>query len=105
NTLNLGANYGLLRFLGGGTGQDSDTYGINVGLTHAITQRLSGNVGYGFTYIHFLGGCTVVGNRCINEPDSTTHTPTIGFNYQLTPTLSTTLNAVAPMTTRSAHTH
>src|SRR5262249_22894811 len=75
NTLNLGANYGLLRFLGGGTGQDSDTYGINVGLTHAITQRLSGNVGYGFTYIHFLGGCTVVGNRCINEPDSTTHTP------------------------------
>src|SRR5215468_6930968 len=42
NTLNLGATYGLLRFLGGGTGQDSDTYGINVGLTHAITQRFSG---------------------------------------------------------------
>jgi Putative beta-barrel porin 2 len=104
NTLNLGATYGLLRFLGGGNGQDSDTYGINVGLTHAITQRLSGNIGYGFTYIHFLGGCTVVRNQCINEPDSTTHTPTIGFGYQLTPTLSTNINGGAAVTQRSGHT-
>src|SRR5262249_10405507 len=65
NTLTLGATYGLLRFFGGGNAQDSDTYGINVGLSHAITQRLSGNIGYGFTYIHFLGGCTVVVNQCI----------------------------------------
>src|SRR4030095_16116214 len=72
NTLNLGANYGLLRFFGGGNAQDSDTYGINVGLTHSLTQRFSANIGYGFTYIHFLGGCTVVLQQCINEPDSTT---------------------------------
>src|SRR5262245_13122873 len=104
NTLHLGATYGLLRFFGGGNAQDSDTYGINVGLTHAITQRFSGNIGYGFTYIHFLGGCTVVVNQCINEPDSTTHTPTIGLGYQLTPTLSTNINGGAAVTQRSGHT-
>jgi hypothetical protein len=104
NTLNLGANYSLLRFFGGGNAQDSDTYGIIVGLTHSLTQRFSGNIGYGFTYIHFLGGCTVVLQQCINEPDSTTHTPTIGFNYQLTPTLSTTINGGAAVTQRSGHT-
>jgi len=103
NTLNLGATYGLLRFLGSGNGADSDTYGINVGLTHAITQRFSGNIGYGFTYIHFPE-CLVVLNQCINQPDSTTHTPTIGFNYQLTPTLSTSINGGAAVTQRSGHT-
>jgi hypothetical protein len=103
NSLNLGASYGLLRFLGGGTGQDSDTYGINVGLTHSITQRLSGNIAYGFTYIHFPG-CVVVRQQCINQPDSTTHTPTIGFGYQLTPTLSTLINGGAAVTQRSGHT-
>src|SRR5262245_16496968 len=104
NTLNLGATYSLLRFIGGGNGQDSDTYGINVGLTRSITQRFSGNIGYGFTYIHFTGGCVVVLNRCIDQPDSTTHSPTIGFSYQLTPTLSTTINGGAAVTQRSGHT-
>src|SRR4030095_5901597 len=95
---------GLLRFFGGGNAQDSDTYGINVGLTHSLTQRFSGNIGYGFTYIHFLGGCNVVLQQCINEPDSTSHTPTTGFNYQLTPPLKTTINGGAAVTQRSGHT-
>jgi hypothetical protein len=103
NTLNLGATYSLLRFLGGANAQDSDTYGVNVGLTHAITQRLRGNIGYDFTYIHFPG-CVVVRQQCINQPDSTSHTPTIGFNYQLTPTLTTSINGGAAVTQRSGHT-
>ena len=44
--------------------------------THALTQRFSGVFGYGFTYLHFPA----------DHDDSSTHSPPIGFNYQLTPT-------------------
>jgi hypothetical protein len=103
NTLSFGVNYSVLRILGGGNGADSDTYGINAGLSHAFTQRFSGNIGYGFTYLHFPE-CAVVGQRCIDQPDSTTHSPTIGFNYQLTPTLSTSINGGAAVTERGGRT-
>jgi hypothetical protein len=103
NTLNLGATYSVLHYLGGGSAQDSDTYGINVGLTHAFTQRFSGNINYGFTYIHFPG-CVVIGQQCIDQPDSSTHSPTIGFSYQLTPTLSSSLNGGAAVTLRGGRT-
>ena len=103
NTLNLNATYSLLRYVSGGNGQDSDTYGISAGLTHAFTQRFSGNIAYAFTYIHFPG-CVVVLQQCIDQPDSTSHSPTIGFSYQLTPTLSSTLNGGVAVTQRSSHT-
>jgi len=103
DTLNLGATYSVLRFLGGGNGADSDTYGISTGLSHIFTRRFSGNIGYGFTYIHFPG-CVVVGRGCIDQPDSSTHAPTIGFSYQLTPTLFSTLNGGAAVTLRGGRT-
>src|SRR5262249_30341403 len=98
DTLSLGATYGVLRFLGGGTGSDSDTYGVNAGLSHRFTLRFSGNIGYSFTYLHFPQCVVVTGGRCVDQPDSSTHTPTIGFSYQLTPTLSTTVHG-CPATT------
>ena len=103
DTLSFGAIYGVLRFLGGGTGADSDTYGINTSLSHVFTQRLTGNIGYGFTYLHFPE-CVAVGQRCIDQSDSSTHSPTIGFNYQLTRTLSTTINGGAAVTQRGGRT-
>jgi hypothetical protein len=103
NTLNFGATYSVLRFLGGGAGADSDTYGINAGLSHMFTQRFSGNIGYGFTYLHFPE-CAVVAQRCIDQPDSYTHSPTIGFNYELTRTLTTAINGGAAVTQRGGRT-
>jgi hypothetical protein len=103
NTLGVGFTYSVLRFLGGGNASDSDTYGLHTGLSHAFTLRFSGNIGYGFTYLHFPE-CVVVGQQCIDQPDSYTHTPTIGFSYQLTPTLSTAINGGAAVTQRGGRT-
>ena len=100
NSLSLSATYSVLRFLGNGGGEDSDTYGVHSGLTHTFTRRFSGNIGYGFTYLHF-SDCLVVDQEC---QDSSTHSPTIGFNYQLTPTLSTTVNGGAAVTLRGGRT-
>src|SRR5262249_14460288 len=44
------------------------------------------------------------GGRCIDQPDSSTHSPTIGFNYQLTRTLSTSINGGAAITERGGRT-
>jgi hypothetical protein len=74
-SLNLGATYGVQRF--GGAGLGSDTYGLQSSLGHALTPRLTGTIGYGFTYLDLQG-----------QEDSTTHTPTLGVSYQLTPTLT-----------------
>jgi len=113
DTLTLGVTYGVLRFLGGGNGTvqgggngtDSDTYGVNAGLSHIFTQRFSGNIGYSFTYLHFPECVVVVaGGRCVDQPNSSTNSPTIGFNYQLTPTLSTSVNGGAAITERSGRT-
>jgi len=102
NTLSVGLTYSLLRYPGGNA-SDSDTYGLNATLSHAFTQRFSGNVGYNFTYLHFPS-CVGVRQQCIDQPDSSTNTPTIGFNYQLTPTLSSSINLGAAVTSRGGRT-
>jgi len=79
-SLSLGASYTALRFLGsgdGGNGEDSDTYGFRSALGYAFTPRLTGSIGYNFTYLNFEGG-----------ESSKTHNPTVGLSYRLTPTLT-----------------
>ena len=81
-SLSLGATYGLLRFKGAvtdgaGTASDSDTYGLQSSLAHELTPRLTGTIGYGFTYLTEQG-----------QENSTTHTPTLGVTYRLTPMLT-----------------
>src|SRR2546427_9758846 len=91
-SLSLGATYGLLRFKGAvtdgagtagagtasaGTASDSDTYGVQSTLAHELTPRLTGTIGYGFTYLTVQG-----------QENSTTHPPTLGGSYRLTPTLT-----------------
>jgi len=87
NSLALNATYGVLRYLGSGTGRDSDTYGFLGSLTHTFTPRFSGIVSYGFTYLSLR-----------EQQDSKTHTPEIGLSYQLTPTLSTKITGGAAVT-------
>src|SRR3989442_820412 len=87
DSLGLGATYGVLRFEGAGTGADSDTLGFQSNLTHAFTPRFSGIIGYGFTYLD------------PHEQDvSKTNTPTLGFSYVLTPTLTATITGGASLT-------
>jgi hypothetical protein len=86
-SLTLGATYGVLRFKrgsaegggaqGAGAGTDSDTYGFLSGLGYVLTPRLTGTIGYGFTFLDLRG-----------EEDSRTHTPTLGVSYRLTPSLT-----------------
>src|SRR5262245_47108895 len=87
NSLTVGAATDTLRYAGSGISKDSETYGVRTSLAHAFTQRFTGNVGYDFTYIHFRG-----------QDDSTTHTPTVGFNYAITQTLAATVNGGAAIT-------
>jgi hypothetical protein len=87
NNLSLSATYDLLRYGGEGSAVDSDTYSFQGTLTHAFTPRFSGNVGYNFTYRDLRG-----------EDDSTTHSPTVGFSYAVTPTLTATIRGGAAIT-------
>ena len=103
NTLSLTASYTVLRFegagggvassTGGGTaasaggGVGSDTYSLQSNLTHTFTPRFAGIIGYGFTYLDAQ-----------RQASSTSHTPTLGFNYQLTRTLSASVNGGAAVT-------
>jgi hypothetical protein len=77
SSVNLSATYTALRFLGNGTGLDSDTYGFQGTFGYAFTPRFTGTLGYGFTYLDLE-----------REDNSTTHTPTVGLVYRLTPTLT-----------------
>jgi hypothetical protein len=87
DSLSLSATYGVLRFEGAGTGVGSDTLGFQSTLTHTFTPRFSGIIGYGFTYLD------------PHEEDvSKTHTPTLGFSYVLTPTLTATITGGASLT-------
>ena len=79
-SLNLGATHALLRFKGTGGGFDSDTYGFQSSLGHTLTPRLTGTIGYGFTYLDLRG----------REENSKTHTPTLGASYHFTPSLTGT---------------
>ena len=74
-SLSLGASYSMLRFQG--SGRDSDAYGLQSSIGHVLTPRLTGVIGYGFTYLDLRG-----------QEHSTTHTPTLGVSYRLTPTLT-----------------
>ena len=87
NSLGLSATYGVLRFEGAGTGVDSDTIGFQSNLSHAFTSRFSGIVAYGFTYLDPQG-----------QDVSRTHTPTVGFSYVLTPTLTASVTGGASVT-------
>lgn len=57
--------------------QDSDIYRVGTGLEYAVTPRFSVSGGYDFAYLDIDG-----------EPTSYTHTPRVGFSYQITPALS-----------------
>jgi len=77
--LDLGAYYSLLRFDNPGAGIESDTYGFMSNLSHGFTPQLTGMIGYNFTYIDLRSG---------HGDNATSHNPTIGFSYRLTPTLT-----------------
>ena len=76
----VGGDYTALRYPDQ-DGDDSDTFIARVSETHAFTARLSGNIGYEFTYL-----------RQQQSPDSTTHTPSVGLGYQLTRTLNANIS-------------
>ncbi len=79
--LSVNATYTALRFPGGGTGLDSDTYQLQGTFAYTFTPRFTGTVGYRFTYLDLE-----------RSDNSTTHTPTLGFIYRLTPTLTAALS-------------
>ena len=81
--LDLGATYSLIRFDGQGAGIESDTYGFMSNLSHGFTPRFTGMVGYNFTYIDLRSG---------HGENATTHNPTLGFAYHLTPTLTVSID-------------
>src|SRR5204863_4965979 len=84
---NVVATHAVERFEGTGAGFGSNTYGLQNTLGHVLTPRLTGTVGYGFTYPDLLG-----------QQNSTTHTPTLGVSYRLTPTLTATVNGGSAVT-------
>ena len=61
---------------GGDGSRDSDVYRAGTGLDYALTPRLSLTGGYDFAYIDIQ-----------DEPTAFTHTPRVGFSYQITQTL------------------
>jgi opacity protein-like surface antigen len=69
------------RFFGSGGGNESDTYGFVSSLGYTFTPRFTGLLGYNFTYLDLRG----------TSEASTTHNPTLGFSYRVTPAL--TVNA------------
>jgi hypothetical protein len=76
-TLDVSGTYELNRFPGSGNGIDSDTYSFRTTVGYALTQRLSAQLGYDFTFLRIQGA-----------EDSTTHTPTLGVTYQVTRSFS-----------------
>jgi hypothetical protein len=79
--LTVAATHAVARFQGTGAGFGSDTYELQNTLGHVLTPRLTGTVGYRFTHLDILGG-----------ESSTTHTPTLGADYRLTPTLTASVS-------------
>jgi hypothetical protein len=90
DSLHLDATYSALRFLGSGTGVDSNTYTANALFSHDFTRRLAGTVGYVFTYLDISGQ---------GQEPSATHIPTVGFNYRLTSTLTANIRGGPAITT------
>ena len=94
--LSLSASYNLLRFEGASSGSDitnSDTYGMQSYLSHVLTPRLTGTVGYYFTYLEFhVTGGAASATQTQAPGASRTHIPTVGLSYRLTPTLTVSAN-------------
>jgi opacity protein-like surface antigen len=89
-TLDLNALYEINRYPGARNSVDSDVYNLQANLSYALTRRLSALLGYGFTYLRIDGA-----------NDSATHTPTIGFGYQVTQSTSFSISG-GPAITQSA---
>jgi len=92
--LGLTGTYSVLRFEGAGSGIGSDTYTVQTNLGHTLTPRLTGIVGYGFTYLDLHS----------RQENSTTHTPTLGVIYRITPTLTGSVSGGPAITTLGGET-
>jgi Putative beta-barrel porin 2 len=82
-SLNMTGTFLVQRFLSADVatstpGVDSNTYGLLTTVDHRLTRRLTGSVGYGFTYLDFLG----------EQTNAIVHTPSVGATYVVTPTLT-----------------
>ncbi len=97
-SLSFTGTFAVQRFLDAGAastpGFDSNTYGLQGTVSHTLTRRLTGTIGYGVTYLDFLG----------EQENSTTHTPTVGGTYLLTPTLTVSLSGGPAITRLGAET-
>ena len=60
---------------------DSDTYGVDLALDHALTPRLTGTVVYEYRFFNIQ-----------HLPDTTTHTPRFGVRYRFTDTITGSLS-------------
>lgn len=74
-SVEVGGGYTALRFLGSGSGEDSDTFAFRSHLGYTFTRRLTGFVGYNYTYLPTLtflatGGpaVTIIGNDTFPNP-------------------------------------
>jgi opacity protein-like surface antigen len=88
-TLNAFASNSLLRYedIAGTDAQDSDTYRGGVGAGYQFTPRFTGRIAFEVGYLDPE-----------DDPSVVTYTPLIGFTYQLTRTLSATVNGGATVT-------
>jgi hypothetical protein len=90
NTLGAGAAYQFDEFTTGRVGgswavqrfqrdelDESDVYRANLGLERALTRQLRGTTGYEFAYFDIE-----------HEAKTTTHTPRVGVQWQVTPTIT-----------------
>lgn len=71
-----GASYGLQRYNSEDL-HDSDVYRADVGIDRTLTRQLTGSLGYQFGYFDIQ-----------REDKVTTHTPRVGFSWQITPTIT-----------------
>jgi hypothetical protein len=82
DTLSLSGTNSVLRLMGKGQGVGSDTLGFGSLFAHAFTPRVTGTLGYNFTYLNLTGG----------QEDSKTHNPMLGLIVRITPTLTGTVS-------------
>jgi hypothetical protein len=81
-TLRASLSQTHLQFGGDTTARDSDTFRLLVGADHKFTARLTGTADFESAYFTVKG-----------ESDAFTQRPRLGFDYQITPTLTGGLSA------------
>jgi len=92
--LNAYASHTILRFGTEVAGErDSDTYRLGFGLGHRLTQRLGAALGFSVAYVDIS-----------DEPSAWTYTPTVGFSYDITPTLRGSVSGGPSIVQRSGDT-